>query len=460
MKQLYRLFVLILAFSAMLLSTACSNNGTNSSEPEPSSNTSPGSDVSAVSSVDSESDASYDKIMSDTLNPIIRISYTYKWINQYQEYDLLDGIIGSDNREGNITDRIEIDKGGFDPGVPGEYMIKYNLQDTAGNKADEVKRTVVVRDSTVLACPPVYTGNITGEILNPENPGVFGGAWYHKAVSSKDKWCGIEGTITLPEVDIDRYDGEYKSFLNVDPDAKNLDNPSVYLGGYGYSESDIGLSFSRCLINVQNNTLSKGCIAFRPFWRYITAENQDVGDYDTHNGEYAVSANGNNCIANYHWRYTEFYYLPGDKLRIIIHIPEADKMQLQIEVIEKSTLVSSVEIRKKYGWKDPENFKSPVFAAPGHGTSLLCEYKRVNAIDQVANEGGTAIVSTTEVKNAIWHDTYLYRVIDGTMYRVPMVSERKGVTSAPYSDNFTILFDRIDPLLGGEVITIHPGYKN
>ena len=214
------------------------------------------------------------------------------------------------------------------------------------------------------------------------------------------------------------------------------------------------------LVNVSSSTLSTGCIAFRPFWRYITETDQDVGGYDAHGGEYAVSANGNNCIANYHWKYTEYYYLPGDKLRIVVYVPEENKMQLQIEVLEKSTLPESVEMREKYGWKDPADFLSPVFTSPGHGTGILAEFKRVNAIDQSGNEGGVAISTQTEVKNIIWHETYLYRVIDGTLYRVPMNESRRGTTSAPEDKYFTVSYEGVDSSLGGEVVTIHPGYEN
>ncbi|PKM61446.1 MAG: hypothetical protein CVU97_07165 [Firmicutes bacterium HGW-Firmicutes-21] len=348
----------------------------------------------------------------------------------------------------------------YDPNVPGEYIIVYSLVDTAGNEADTVMRTINVRDTGIYTAPPVFLDAIEGEILNPETPALFGGAWYHKVVSSRDIWWGIEGTITLPEVTIKRYEGNYNSELDVDPAGKNLDNPSVYMGGSAINESDVGLSFSRALINVEGQTLSNGCIAFRPFWRYITNEHQDAGGYDVHNGEYAVSVTNNNCIANYHWRYTEYYYLPGDKLRIIIYIPEPNKMQLQIEVIEKSTLPDSVEIRERYGWKNPANFKSPIFHSPGHGTGINSEYKRVNAIDQVKNEGGTAISSQTEINNAIWHETYLYRKINGEMYRVPMGDNRRGVLSAPEQARFTTSYGGVDRDMGGEVITIHPGYTN
>lgn len=435
-----KFFALLLAIITVLLNAGCA--------------ASRGSESSVTS------DVSDGAAQRDTTKPKLKIksSETTVRINQGEEFDLMSGVTGSDNIDGDITDKIQIEKGGYDPAVPGEYMITYTLSDSAGNQADPVQRKIIVRDSAVLAAPPVYTDAIEGEVLNPANPAIFGGAWYHKVVSSKDKWVGIEGVITLPEVKIARYEGDYNTELDVDPNAKNLDNPSIYMGGHASSESDVGLSFSKALVDVKNQTLSKGSIAFRPFWRYITSENKDEGGYEAHDGEYAVSATGNNCIANYHWKYTEYYYLPGDKLRMIIYIPEPNKMQLQIEVLEKSTLPSSVEMREKYGWKDPANFKSPIFTTPGHGTGMDVEFKRVNAIDQVANEGKSAIVSQTEIKNAVWQETYLYRNINGQMYRVPMGDNRRGVTDAPDQTKFTVSYEGVDRSIGGEVITIHPGY--
>jgi len=411
------------------------------------------SDGSEVSKID---------LMNDTVKPKLRIlaSESSVRINVGEEYDLMSGIYGTDNLEGDITHRIQIDLGGYDPNVPGVYELTYTLSDSAGNEAKTVTRKMTVYDASILTAPPIYSDTIKGEILNPADPAVYGGAWYHKVVSSKDAWVGIEATVTLPEVSLTRYKDKYDSTLAVDPGAVNLDNPSVYLGGNALSESDVGLSYSRALVDVDGQVLSKGCIAFRPFWRYITSTGKDEGGYDVHDGEYAVSASGNNCIANYHWRYTEYYYLPGDKLRIIIYIPEAGKMQLQIEVIEKSTLPYSVAIREEYGWNDPADFKSPVFSSPGHGTGINAEYKRVNAIDQVANEGGTAIATQSEVTGAVWHETYLYRIIGGTLYRVPMSEDRCGVRNAPDDSRFTVTYEGVDRDNGGEIVSIHPGYTN
>jgi hypothetical protein len=452
LKRRIFLFVLIIL---TMLSAGCgkANNNTASS-------TDDSHYSEAESLLESATESSAENSQpADTVKPrlIIASAEAKVRINQGEEFDLLSGITATDNVDGNMKDKVNIDKGNFDPNVPGEYTITYTLSDSAGNQANPVSRTIIVRDSTVLEPPPVFTGAIEGEVLNPPSPALFGGAWYYKVVSSKDKWVGIEATVTLPEVTIRRYNGDYNQSLDVDPGFQNLDNPSVYMGGYAYSECDVGLSFSKALVDVKSQTLSKGSIAFRPFWRYITSENQDAGGYDAHDGEYAVSVNGKNCIANYHWKYTEFYYLPGDKLRIIIYIPEPNKMQLQIEVIEKSSLPSSVEIREKYGWKDPANFKSPIFHTPGQGTDMNAEFKRVNAIDQVANEGKTAIPTDSRVSAAVWHETYLYRKINGVIYRVPMAENRRAATKAPKNDAFTISYEGVDSAIGGEIVSIHPG---
>lgn len=454
-------FIILFFTGVLLLTTGCVpiGNTSHSSTPAETSDTASTTDVETSDTATTTSAATSE--IQDTMKPKLRLPASEQIIviNQGDNFDLLSGITGSDETDGDITKSIQLNKGDYAPNIPGKYIVVYFLSDAAGNAADPVMRTIIVKDTKIFTAP-VFSGTINGEILNPKAPALFGGAWYHKVVSSKDQWIGIEGTITLPEVKIRRYDGAYNTALDIDPAFKNLDNPSVYVGGNAKTESDVGLSFSRALIDVNTQKLSSGSIAFRPFWRYITSENQDVGGYDVHDGEYAVSANGNNCIANYHWRYTEYYYLPGDKLRILIHIPEPNKMQLQIEVIEKSTLPSSIEMREKYGWKDPDDFKSPIFHSPGHGTGIKAEYKRVNAIDQVANEGKTAIASQTEVMGAIWHNTYLYREIDGKIYRVPMNESRRGVLSAPDNTKYTITFDGVDPDIGGEVITIHPGYSN
>ena len=437
-----RLLYLLLA-SAMLLASC----GEAASESAPVSDTSSVADTSSGES-----------LPPDTTPPTLRIAKAHREVSikKGSDYDLLTGVTGRDDRDGTITDRIQVNKGKFDPNTPGTYTVGYFLTDSAGNSAEAVFKKITVLETDVLEAYPLWNDAIPGEVKNPSPAPVFGGAWYYKVVSSKDKWVGIETTVTLPEVDINRYSGTHDDSYAADPGVKNLDNPSIYLGGNAQTESDVGLSFSKCIID-SKGTLSTGCIAFRPFWRYITETDKDEGGYDAHGGEYAVSANGNNCIANYHWKYTQYYYLPGDTLRIIVHCPEPGKMQLQIQVISASTLPSSVAIREQYGWEQPADFLSPIFASPGQGTGIDAEFKRVCAIDQSGNEGGTAIETTTEVKGVIWHETYLYREIDGVIYRVPMDESRRAATAAPRSDAFTVTHEGVDTNKGGEVVCIHPG---
>ena len=120
-------------------------------------------------------------LQNDTVKPRLKIksSESSVRINQGDEYHLMSGVTGSDNVDGDITSKIQVDKGGYDPAIPGEYMITYTLSDSSGNEADPVKRTIVVKDTTIFTAPPVYTDAIEGEKLNPENPALFGGAWYH-----------------------------------------------------------------------------------------------------------------------------------------------------------------------------------------------------------------------------------------------------------------------------------------
>nr|WP_272509065.1 immunoglobulin-like domain-containing protein [Clostridium ganghwense] len=58
-----------------------------------------------------------------------------------------------DKEDGNITDKIEV-KGNVDTNTVGEYIITYNVKDSAGNKADEVTRTVKVEEEIIVPEEP------------------------------------------------------------------------------------------------------------------------------------------------------------------------------------------------------------------------------------------------------------------------------------------------------------------
>lgn len=453
MRKILYVFVLLVVLSLVLV--GCTDVFDNIMPTE--------SDISKEFTDTTETtDTTEDPIYTDTIKPLIQLDATKRTvvIKQGENYDWMDGVKGIDNLEGDVTDRIEINFNDFDANVPGTYSIFYYLSDTAGNQATPVERTVIVWPTQVLQAPPVYTGTIPDEAAKPSTPSCFGGAWYRKVVSSKDTWLGIEGTIVLPKVDINRYQGKYNTTLGFDPTAKNLDNPSIYMGGHANYESDIGLAFSLGCMDADCSTISTGSIAFRPFWRYVAfGENKDEGNYADHYNLYGVSCNGNNCYANWHPRATEYYYLPGDKLRMLVYSPEPNYLIMQIEVLEVSTLPESVAMREQYGWNQPENFISPKFYSPGYGI-IPTEYKRVNAIDQrredgSATEGDKAIPTTTVISDAVWEETYLYREINGTLYRVPFTEDRYASMLCPQAGAFTITPHNSDQ--GGEIITISPG---
>ena len=356
-----------------------------------------------------------------------------------------------------------MDTDNFDNSVPGTYEIYYFLQDSSGNNAEPKTKIITVLDTAILKAYPVYTGIIENEAKLPTPDKCFGGAWYHKVVSTEDYWIGMEGTVTIPSFNISRYkDNNGNEITDLESifrtDIKNLDNPSIYMGGNAGSESDVGLSLSVGVDKYGKATGIKGSTVFRPFWRYITNVEKDEGSYDTKNDRYyAVSCTGSNCIANYHYSFTEYYYMPGDKLRMIIYSPKANYLQLQIEVLEVSTLPETVEYRKQMNYKDPQDFKSPIFRSNGHNNNMKAEFKRVNAIDQSGNEGKTAIDTFTEVNTAIWHESYLYRKIDGVTYRVPMTSKRVNVMNCPNPAAFIIEKTDEQDAVGGEKISIKPG---
>lgn len=405
------------------------------------------------------------KYLNDKIAPLLSFDDSSKQtvaVIQNSEFDPLEGLKALDNLEGDITKNIKVDLGDFDISKPGTYELVFYVLDRAQNVSNQLIKYVTVLEAyTILNKYPVYTNEINNEALLPVAPNCFQGAYYHKVFSSKDYWLGLEAEVTLPTPDINRYESTFNDSLNIDPNSRNLDNPSLYMGGHAYNESDVGLSLKNALVKNDGGSIgiSVGSYAFRPFWRYITSSDYDAGTYDRATGRfYAVSCNGSgtskNCSGNWDFNDTQYYYLPGDQLRMIVYSPKPGYLQLQIEVIAASTLPYSVGVRTFNGWEAPADFISPIFSSPGHG-SMKAEFKRVNAIDQVANEAKPVKETTTTVGEAIWHNTYLHRDIDGEMYRIPFNMTRVAVMSCPVKSYFTTT--GINAITGGETVAIHPG---
>ncbi len=392
-------------------------------------------------------------------------------LTQYEggyEALIVEGFTASDLDDGDLTNKIQFSSSDFDINVPGTYTVEIFVLDSHGNKSNVIKRTVVVnKKNDILEKYDIWTGgNFPSSGYYASNK-CFNGDWSYTVKTHYDYNFGIEVTFTIPTVDINRYQTTYDESLDVDPNVKNYDNPSIYLGGTAWNESDVGITMS--LVSFDGTTLSKGSYAWRPFWRYITYKDYDLGSYADHDNKYGVAQTGDygngvlNLWANWNDFDSKYYYLAGDKIRMICYFTRYDYAQLQIEVIEKSTLPESVEIRKKYNWDDPADFFSPEFSFPLKSYSdtsttytdydKLVIFKRVNAIDQVNNEGSRSTETNTLVRETVYESAYLLREVNGKNYRVPMTSSNTISYGCPLIDGF--ITSAIDSK-GGQKVTIKP----
>lgn len=231
-----------------------------------------------------------------------------------------------------------------------------------------------------------------GEVRPALTSTCFKGAYYRKMVSSKDYWLGIGGKVKLPTITFDP--------LRVNPakPAQYLDNPSVYMGGnMGGQETDIGLTWE--VIRDGGGNVTADRRAFRPFLRRSAISGQ--------------AALYENAPAS-----SEYYWYPGEEVNISVQLIEDKKLKLIVE-----------GAGKRYE-KD--------FEANGYTLNGIGEFKRVNAIDQVANEGKPVQATATKVENAVWSETYLFRSYQGSVIKVPAHSGRLTDMRCPSVSNFSI----------------------
>ncbi|MNV32518.1 hypothetical protein D3C71_1238580 [compost metagenome] len=82
------------------------------------------------------------------------------------------------------------------------------------------------------------------------------------------------------------------------------------------------------------------------------------------------------------------------------------------------------------------------------------EFKRVNAIDQVANEGKPVQATKTKVLEAIWSYTTLLRYDAKQVIEVPMHTGRMTQMACPTMQYFKIQQDAAGLKKGGESLLI------
>ena len=228
----------------------------------------------------------------------------------------------------------------------------------------------------------------------------FPGAYYRKAVTSFDTWTGIAGFVKLgtPKVDEDRLDAENK---------QPLDNFSVYMGGNagGNFEVDAGLTWEFTLDEKGKKSARRN--AFRPFWRTKTWNSAPDQK--------------------------EYYFYPGETIQMAILISGPKKLRMVISNGKDKTFQTE-------------------FDAEGFAPNVVRQFKRVNAIDQVHNEGKPVQTTKAQITDAEWLNTILLRGAGTEAKQIPM--DKTRYTDMRCSDEKHIVVTTTDAAKGGEKIDI------
>lgn len=235
-----------------------------------------------------------------------------------------------------------------------------------------------------------FLNEIAPEATSP----CFQGAYYRKAVSSTDNWLGIEGTVILPTLIYD--------LTRVNPlkPETYLDNASIYLGGNSDSqETDIGMTWE--VIKDAAGNVSKERLAFRPFLRRTAHKSGQLAVYKNAPAE------------------SRYYWYPGDTLTLGIVLKEDTKLKFTVS-----------GAGKKY---------EEIFDVAGYMYTTKAQYKRVNAIDQVSNEGKPIQPTSAKVLGAKWLNVFLYRYYQSEALKVPMHSKRYTDMRCPDPSYFDII---------------------
>jgi len=249
-----------------------------------------------------------------------------------------------------------------------------------------------------------------GEVAPPASLPCALGAYYRKLNSSQDYWLGITGTVVLP---FTAFDSTRTRPTNP---RQFLDNPSMYMGGNASNqETDIGMTWE--VIRDAAGNVTPDRQAFRPFLRRTGF---------AASGQQATYINAP-AIPSYYW-------YPGDTVTMTVKIVSNGVLQLTVE-----------SRNKKF---------DTTFAADGFRLGTMASFKRVNAIDQVSNEGRPVQPSKTKVTGAKWLKTSLFRAFNGATVEAPMHSNRRTPMLCPEPKYFLIQATDEELKKGAEAITI------
>jgi hypothetical protein len=103
---------------------------------------------------------------------------------------------------------------------------------------------------------------------------------------------------------------------------------------------------------------------------------------------------------------------------------------------------------------EPKRIFSTEFDAKGFAPRTPRQFKRVNAIDQVSNEGRPIQPTKALVVGSQWQETFLLRGAGENTERLPMTRERFTDMRCPAA-SISITADKDAIAHGGETIDIH-----
>ncbi len=248
--------------------------------------------------------------------------------------------------------------------------------------------------------------NAGGEIIPPATLPCFPGAYYRKAVSSFDVWTGIAGFVKLgtPQIDENRLDAENK---------QPLDNFSVYMGGNAGEKYEVDAGLTWGFSTDKNGKRSEKRDAFRIFWRTKTWIEPALEE--------------------------RLYFFPGETVQMAIYIVAPKKLRLVVSNGKDKTFQTD-------------------FDAEGFAPNIPRQFKRVNAIDQVRNEGKPVQATKAQVTGAEWLNTVLLRGAGADAKQIPL--DKTRFTDMRCPNNSNIVVTPTDAAQGAEKIDIYGTPKN
>lgn len=224
-------------------------------------------------------------------------------------------------------------------------------------------------------------GFLPGEPQPPQALRRFIGGYYVKRASSAwEQWAGIEGTVTIGTPTV----GESR----ISDTGRRLDGFSIYVGGNadGRGEIDAGLSWD--YVQNADGVIDRKTYGWRPFFRNGTWNWCNKGDV---------------------------YWKPGETVNITLNVVAPGRLRMRIAD----------------PGEDPKRVVEVEFRAAGWNQGSALQFKRVNSIDQVNNEGRPAQRTESKVVGSQWLNTNLLHRNGAELARVPMHARRQARLDMP-----------------------------